>query len=71
MLQSIIQNILMAEADFTPERANNSARAIELLPTPDTLIYAGDKDIAFAVLNGLLAQKVDAGITSSKDSLFK
>ena len=70
-LQPIVQTILITEAKFSPERANSSARAIELLPTPNTLIYAGDKDIAFAVLDGLLAQGVDAGIASSKDSLFK
>jgi len=66
IVQTAVQVALMKEANFSLEHANRSARAVELLPTPDTLIYAGDKTIAFAVLDHILALGVDAGITSSK-----
>lgn len=51
---------------FNKMQAQAAAMSAIMMPTPNSLIYSGEKDESFEVLDSLLASGINASVTDSK-----
>lgn len=64
-----IVDALSLYAGFSTIQAHMAAKSAVMMPTPNSLIYSGDKQSAFNILDYLIVEGLDVSITDSKQGL--